>query len=81
MKIVGDLFMIVGFAEGVRVGVMKGFKRKGGYWIIVAGSVLLFLFVVYQLFINFQLIKPIAGIFLVYIYGFLGFLLSMSVFL
>jgi len=74
-------FMILGFAETARVGVMKGLKRGGGYWIIVAGLVVLFLSIVYQMLINFQILEPIGGLFLPYIYGFLAFLVSMSILL
>ncbi|NIT60820.1 MAG: SpoIIE family protein phosphatase [Aliifodinibius sp.] len=74
-------YMVLGFAEAVRAGITKGLKRRGGYWIIVAGLVLLFLSVVYQMLINFQIVKPIGGIFIVYIYGFLAFLVSLSAFL
>jgi len=72
---------ILGFAETARVGIMKGLKRKGGYWIIVAGLVFLFLSIVYQMLINSLIIPTIGGFFMVYVYGFLGFLISISIFL
>ncbi len=79
--ILGDGFMILGFAETARVGLMKGWNRKGGYRIIVAGLVILFISIAYQMLIGFHIVKPIGGLFLPYIYGFLAFLVSMSVFL
>jgi len=81
VSVFGSWFMILGFAESARVGVMKGLKRKGGYGIIVAGLVILFISIVYQMLINFQIIKPIGDLFMAYIYGFLAFLVSISIFL
>lgn len=74
-------FMILGFGEAVRVGVMHGLKRRNGYWIIFIGLVILFISMVYQMLINFQVVRPLGGIFIVYIYGFLTFLISLSIFL
>jgi serine phosphatase RsbU (regulator of sigma subunit) len=74
-------FMILGFAETARAGIMKGLKHKGGYRIVVAGLILLFISIVYQILINLQMVEPIGTLFLPYVYGFGGFLLSMSILL
>ena len=77
----GNWLLILGFAESARVGVMKGLRRKGEYGIIVAGLVILFISIVYQMLINYRIISPIGDLFMAYIYGFLAFLISISVFL
>lgn len=79
--VISVVFVTLGFVEATRVGVLRGLRQRNGKWIISIGSFCLLLFFSYQMLIDFNIIRPIAGLYFVHIFGFLGFLTSISVYI
>jgi serine phosphatase RsbU (regulator of sigma subunit) len=61
--------------------IRKGKKDLKGDWIVVTGLIILFFFIVIQILLDFSIISPITEYNQVFVYGMIGFALSMSLFL
>lgn len=59
----------------------KGKKNLKGGWIVLAGFIILSVFIVLQILLDFSLISPLSEYNQVFVYGMLGFAVSMSLFL
>lgn len=53
----------------------------GGEWIIRSGFIFMSVAGLYQMFLSFGWVPPVFGIYVVYFYGVLGFIISMSILL
>jgi serine phosphatase RsbU (regulator of sigma subunit) len=60
---------------------IKGKKKFRGSWIVFVGLIILVLFVIYQVFIDFDLLPMPFGINQVFVYGMLALVISMSLYL
>lgn len=68
-------------AEAVRILISAVRKKKDDAWIITAGFILLFLFSIYDLLMDLDLINPLYGIYNGYPFGFACLILSASIYL
>jgi len=59
----------------------KNKKRLKGIWIISTGLIILFLFIIIQILLDYSLISPLTDFNQVFVYGMIGFIVSMSLFL
>ena len=73
------LFFVI--LESVRIFSWSIKKKKNDAWIITTGFILLFLFSSYDIFMDLDLISPVAGIVNGYPFGFLGLILCASIYL
>ncbi len=74
------IFIGISSLEMIRV-LYKPANRSDGAWIIGIGFAILISSVLYQILLDNKLVEPPGGIFLVYGYGVIGLILSMSVYL
>lgn len=68
-------------AEGIRILVSAVKLQKNDAWIITTGFLLLFVFSSYDLFMDLNLISPVAGVVNGYPLGFMGLMLCASIYL
>lgn len=73
--------MLLVFAEMVRITIVALRERREGAWIIAGGFLILFVFVLYDAFLDFRLIEPVNGILNGYPAGIAGLLVAMSIYL
>jgi serine phosphatase RsbU (regulator of sigma subunit) len=60
---------------------LKRNDNLGGEWVIRSGFLVMSAAGIYQMFLSFGWVPPIFGIYVVYFYGVLGFIVSMSILL
>lgn len=73
------LFAVI--LESIRIFTWSIKQKKNDAWIITTGFILLFLFASYDIFMDLDLILPVAGIQNGYPFGFLGLILCASIYL
>ncbi len=76
-----QLLLLVIIAEAIRIFISAIRQQKNEAWIITIGFILLFLFSLYDIFMDFELISPVAGVLNGYPYGFLGLIFCASIYL
>ncbi|MDZ7718849.1 MAG: SpoIIE family protein phosphatase [Balneolaceae bacterium] len=73
--------LLVVIAEGIRILISAVKLKKNDAWIITTGFILLFIFSSYDVFMDMNLISPVAGIVNGYPFGFMGLMLCASIYL
>lgn len=73
--------LLAAIAEGIRVLVTAVKLQRNDAWIITTGFILLFVFSSYDLFMDLNLISPVAGVVNGYPLGFMGLMLCASIYL
>jgi len=68
-------------AEGTRILTAAVKRQKNDAWILATGFILLFIFSSYDVFMDLNLISPIAGVVNGYPFGFMGLMLCASIYL
>lgn len=76
-----QIVLITVFIEATRVFVISIYNKKDGALVIGFGFTLLFIFSSYDVFMDLNLIQPIHGIVNGYPFGFLGLIISISIYL
>ncbi|MDX1641160.1 MAG: SpoIIE family protein phosphatase [Balneolaceae bacterium] len=76
-----QIMILLIFVEAIRVFIMAIRKKRNDAWIITTGFILLFLFSLYDIFMDLDLIMPVAGILNAYPFGFVGLIICASIYL
>jgi len=79
MFIYFNIFIVIVAVEMIRVIFKPGTKRQDWTWLIGLGFILLFLSVIYQLLIDTDLVEPVWGNRIVYVYGILALSIALSI--
>ncbi|MDP4190490.1 MAG: SpoIIE family protein phosphatase [Bacteroidota bacterium] len=68
-------------AEGIIAGIKTKAASKKGTWIIFIGFIVMSISIVLQIFVDFVLENGLFGVNQIYVYGMIGFIISMSLYL
>ncbi len=74
-------YSFLSFTEIARLAVLRGLGKSNGKRIISIGAVILYISVIYHYLVQFGVVTNIGGQYLIYIYGMIALLISISIYM
>ncbi len=74
-----NIYMVIAALEIIRVIIKSSIKNRGEEWLIGIGFIVLIISITYQILIDVDLIEPLGGNRIVYVYGLLALSIAVSI--